>query len=49
MKRYDELEKIYVHDIYEKISKEFDITRTYHWSAVKNLLRLDTNEAERRV
>ena len=38
MKRYDELEKIYVHDIYEKISKEFDITRTYHWSAVKNFL-----------
>ena len=38
MDTYDKLERIYVHNIYSKISSEFDITRKYHWKSIKSFL-----------
>ena len=38
MDTYDTLEKIYVHDVYSKISSEFDVTRKYHWKSIKSFL-----------
>ena len=36
--RYKNFENIYVHDVYNKISSEFDVTRKYHWKSVKTFL-----------
>lgn len=38
MDTYDTLERIYVHDVYSKISSEFDVTRKYHWKSIKSFL-----------
>ena len=37
-KRYERFEQLYVHDIYSKISSDFNVTRAYNWKAVKEFL-----------
>tara|TARA_B100000963_G_C22547382_1_gene635074 strand:+ start:185 stop:853 length:669 start_codon:yes stop_codon:yes gene_type:complete len=45
-KRYERFEQLYVHDIYSKISSDFNVTRAYNWKAVKeflNKMSVDSN------